>query len=152
MKGTYYYTLYNKENPSTKDKIFSTVRNDFNTTVSEDGIYDFYLQAEDANGKRGPISSFTIMVDSIPPSPPEIKASSKTVKKGDIVRLDFTSKDALSGLQSRFYVKINEGVFLPTQPPFYIPFLESGEYPIVIRVFDKANNFSDSSIVIRVND
>ncbi|MDO8676684.1 MAG: hypothetical protein Q7K16_03500 [Candidatus Azambacteria bacterium] len=150
--GNYYYALNHVPTIDAKDKTLSIANNYLDISVSEDGIYYFHLQAQDAKGKRGPISSFKIMVDASPPSLPKIKASSEMIKKGDIVRLDFTSEDALSGLQSGFYVKINEGILLPVKPPFYIPFQESGEYPIVIRVFDKANNFSDSSVVIHVSD
>lgn len=149
--GTYFYTLNRNPNPSAEDKILSTTNNYLDTVIDE-GIYYFHLQAKDSSGKSGQVSVFKIMVDSTPPLPPKILASSVTIKKGDTVRLDFTSEDTLSGLQSGFYVKINEGIFLPIKPPFYIPFLESGEYPIVIRVFDKANNFSDSSIVIHVSN
>ena len=151
-EGSYHYTLNHSPIIDAEDKIIKTVNNYLDITVLEDGIYYFHIQGESAEGNRGPISNFKIMVDSTPPSPPKIQASNEIIQKGEIVRLDFTSEDKLSGLQSGFYVKINEGILLPVKPPFYIPFLELGKYPIVIRVFDKANNFSDSSMVIQVND
>lgn len=147
--GTYYYTLSRNKALSAEDAILSTTNN-FLDTFANNGIYYFHLQAKDAAGKPGLASSYKIMIDTTPPIPPTIKASNTIIKKGEIVRFEFASKDALSGLQSGFYVKINEGILLPVKPPFYIPFLESGEYHIVIRVFDKANNFSDSSMVIYV--
>lgn len=149
--GTYHYTLSRSSTLSAEDKISSTTSNYLATSVNS-GIYYFHLQTKDARAKSGPVSSFKIMVDAFPPLPPKIQVSSEAIKKGDVVRLDFKSEDILSGLQSGFYVKMNEGIFLPVKPPFYIPFIESGEYLITIRVFDNANNFSDNSIVIYVSD
>lgn len=114
LGGTYYYSLSKSIFPSTEDKVFSTTNNYFGTSVN-DGIYYFHLYAKDAEGKSGPLSSFKIRIDATPPSAPKIQASSEVVSKGDIVRLDFTSKDSLSGLQSGFYVKINEGIFFACQ-------------------------------------
>lgn len=151
LGGTYYYTLNHSPNSSAQDKISSTTNNYVDISV-DNGINYFHLQAKDAGGGLGVSSSFKIMVDTVPPSSPKIKTSSETIGKGEIVRMDFVSKDALSGLQSGFYVKIDEGILLPVKPPFYIPFIKKGEYSIVIRVFDKANNFSDSKTVIHVTD
>lgn len=148
----YHYVLSRSQNPAAEDEMLSTTESYLNLSVDESGVYYFRLQAEDANGRRGPVSHFKIMIDAIPPLPPKIQTSSQEVKKGEIVRLDFTSKDELSGLQSGFFIKINEGILLPVKPPFYIPFLESGKYSFVVRVFDKANNFSDSSVTIKVNN
>lgn len=150
--AVYHYVLSRSPEPTEEDIVSSTADNFFNFLTDESGVYYFRLQVEDAKGNRGPVSNFKIMIDAIPPLPPKIQMSSQEVKRGEIVRFDFTAEDALSGLQSGFFVKINEGVFLPVKPPFYIPFLESGNYSFVIRVFDRANNFSDSSVVIKVND
>jgi len=67
-----------------------------------------------------------------------------------MVRFDFTAEDELSGIQKGFYVKFDEGIFLPVAPPLYMPFLNLGKYFVVIRIFDKAGNFSDSMIEINV--
>ncbi len=149
--GTYYYSLDNHSEWPTEDKVVSTKNNHVDALV-DNGIWYFHLQAKDETGTLGPRSSFKIMVDSIPPLPPSIKVSGDRIKRGDVVRLEFTSEDALSGLQAGFYIKINNSVFLPVKPPFYIPFLDSGEYSVIVRVFDGANNFSDSNIVINVSD
>jgi hypothetical protein len=153
IEGAVYRYAFNRgSDPAPQDMTSTTTDSSLNFSVDEDGVYYFCLQAEDARGNRGPVSRFKIMIDATPPLPPEILTSSQEVKRDEIVRLDFTAKDALSGLQSGFFVKINEGIFLPVKPPFYIPFLDCGEYFFVIRAFDKANNFSDSGVVIRVTD
>lgn len=148
----YRYVLSRSPNPAAEDKILSTANNFLDFSVDESGEYYLRIQEEYSGGNRGPVSQFKIMIDATPPLPPKIQTSSREVKRGEIVRLDFTSKDESSGLQSGFFVKVNEGIFLPVKPPFYIPFLESGKYSFVIRAFDRANNFSDSSVVITVND
>lgn len=151
LDGTYYYDLSHNPNLSAEDNILSTASNFLDIPI-DDGIHYFHLYAKDARGKLGPISNFKIMIDSTSPLSPKIRSSSEMVKKGDIVRFDFTSEDELSGLQSGFYIKINDSIFLPVNPPFYIPFLDSGDYPVFVRVFDRANNFSESSVIIHVDD
>jgi len=152
LGGTYYYSLDKNPNFLMTDKMLSTTENNLKTSVEDDGIYYFHLQVKNTTGKTGPISNFKIMIDSTPPLTPDIQLSSQTIKKGEVLRLDFKSGDALSGLQSGFYVNINNNTFLPVNPPFYIPFMEKGEYPIVVRVFDKANNFSDNKVIVDVTD
>lgn len=151
LDATYYYNLNQNSIFNKEDKMLSTKDNNLDTSVVDDGIYYLHLQAKDNKGKIGPVSSFKIMIDSTPPLIPDIKVSSNVIKKGEILRLDFSSSDILSGLQSGFYVNINNNIFLPINPPFYIPFISSGEYPITVRVFDKANNFSDNKITIDVS-
>lgn len=149
--GSYYFSMSDSATQTAEDSIYSTTTNKADITA-HDGVHYFHIQAKSAEGTTGPMSDFKIMVDTTPPTPPVIRVSNQNVIKGDVVRIDFTSNDIASGLQTGFYVKMNEGTFLPVKPPFYIPFLNAGDYPLVIRVFDKANNFSDSSIIIHVSD
>ncbi len=148
---SYYYSLSKNSDPTKEGRIFVTKNNSLSASLN-DGVYYFHIQPMDANSKLGTVSTFKVMIDASPPDKPVIKASAKTIKKGGVVRLYFTSSDKLSGLQSGFYAKTNGGTFFPVKPPFYAPFLNTGDYTIVVRVFDKADNFSESSINIHVTD
>lgn len=118
-------------------------------SVEQDGIYYFHLMPEKENAAET-ISHLKVMIDSTPPLSPEIQVSDKEINKGEVVRFDFTAEDELSGLQAGFYVKVIEGIFLPVKAPLYMPFLERGEYSVTIRAFDKAGNFNDSEVKIKV--
>ena len=148
--GAYHYELTGSTAGDRDSFAATTISNYLDLTLTEDGVYFFTLQAQDEAGQRGPVSFFRIMVDATPPEPPEILASEKVVRRGDVVRFDFSARDGLSGVQPIFFVSIDGGVFLPVQPLFFVPFLAAKEYTMTVRVFDQANNFSDSSIVIKV--
>ncbi len=128
-----------------------TTENSIQLKVDKDGVYYFHLLPSIPGKDSAVPSHFKIMIDSTAPKPAIIQASEYKVKRGELVRFDFRSSDELSGLQQGFYVKFKKHAqFLPVKPPLYVPFLDKGEYIITIRAFDKANNFSDSSIKIKV--
>ena len=118
-------------------------------SVPADGIYYFHLEPI-TNGIPQPIISYKIQIDTTPPTPPIVQVSTRTVHTGDIARISFSSTDALSGLQDNFYVKIGDSLFLPTKPPLDVPALEKGTLPIIVRAFDRAGNYSDSSTTISI--
>ncbi|MFA5392176.1 MAG: cache domain-containing protein [Candidatus Paceibacterota bacterium] len=126
-----------------------TSKNSLSFDVDKDGIYYFHLLPE-KDGGIGTIIHYKIMIDSTPPLFPIIQASHKNIEPGEMVRFDFSGKDELSGIQKGFYVKFDEGVFLPVAPPLYMPFLSAGSYSVVIRAFDKAGNFNDAMVEIKV--
>ena len=120
LGDTYYYSLSKNYNLEAGDKVLSTKDNQLDTSVDEDGIYYFHLQIKDAMDKIVVTSVFKIMVDSTSSLAPNILVSSKVIKKGYILRLDFNSEDVSSGLQSGFYININNSIFLPVKPPFFL--------------------------------
>jgi hypothetical protein len=118
-------------------------------TASGDGLYYFHVQ-DITKGVNGDVVDYPVQIDTQAPDAPAILASATTVKQGDVVRLNFASNDALSGLQDTFYVKIGNDLLLPTKPPLYIPLTQRGLVPITVRAFDQAGNFTESSITISV--
>lgn len=126
-----------------------TFKNSLSFDIDKDGIYYFHLLPK-KDGDVRTVIHYKIMIDSTPPLFPIIQASHKNIEPGEMVRFDFTGKDELSGIQKGFYVKFDEGVFLPVAPPLYMPFLSAGRYSVVIRAFDKAGNFSDAMVEIQV--
>jgi hypothetical protein len=126
-----------------------TSENSLSFDVDKDGVYYFHLLPE-KDGDTGTIVHYKIMIDSTPPLPPVIQTSHKNIEAGEMVRFDFTGEDELSGIQKGFYVKFDEGIFLPVAPPLYMPFLSAGRYFVVIRAFDKAGNFNDAMVEIKV--
>ncbi|MBI2063245.1 MAG: hypothetical protein HYT61_03375 [Candidatus Yanofskybacteria bacterium] len=146
--GVYHYAL-NQTPDFIPGKAVSTSDNFLNISIDEDSIYYFRLQAEDTDGRLGPVSQFKIMIDSTPPAPPVIKASSLSVKIGETVRFKF-SVGFEEIVQPVVYFKIDDGIFFPVALELLVPFFESGKHKITARVFDLAGNFSDSSLEIQV--
>lgn len=126
-----------------------TSENSLSFDVDKDGIYYFHLLPE-VNGNVGTVAHFKVMIDFTPPLLPIVKTSQTNINVGEIVRFAFVGQDELSGIQAGYYVKIDEGILLPVAQPLYIPFLSSGKHFVTIRVFDKAGNFSDTEVEIKV--
>ena len=118
--------------------------------AKEDGTYYFHLLSK-GEDEKSEVSRYPVKIDSTPPEAPLIKASAESVAVGEVLRFEFSSKDESSGLQATFYVKLrDDGVFFPTGPQLFIAFPEKGEQSITVRVFDRANNHSESRKVIKV--
>ena len=117
--------------------------------AEKSGQYYFYLITNKGQpGER--INRYGVKVDITPPQKPSVKASQTMVLPGEVVRVEFTSSDAHSGLQKGFYVKVDDGTFLPLKSPLFVSFVEEGDHHITIRAFDEAGNYSDESIKMEV--
>ena len=117
--------------------------------AEKSGQYYFYLITNKGQpGER--INRYGVKVDITPPQKPAVKASQTMVLPGEVVRVEFTSSDAHSGLQKGFYVKVDDGTFLPLKSPLFVSFVEEGDHHITIRAFDEAGNYSDESIKMEV--
>lgn len=84
------------------------------------------------------------MIDATPPPPPTVRSSVVTSGDGKLLRLGFSGYDALSGIQKNFYVQFGKGTWFPTGSELHVPLLGNETYDISVRVFDNANNFSDT--------
>ncbi|TSC84911.1 MAG: Uncharacterized protein G01um101413_295 [Parcubacteria group bacterium Gr01-1014_13] len=145
----YQYAL-NKITDFVPDKTATTTQRTTRLSVSEDGIYYFHL-LETKNNASTALAHFPIRIDLTPPPPPVIRASSQKVATDQIVRFNFENLDTPPSLQSGFFIQFNKGIFLPVQPPLFMPFLFSGNYHVNVRVFDAAGNTNDASTTIEVN-
>ncbi len=118
-----------------------------------DGIYYLHVQAVKDSNLLGNTAHYKVKIDATPPDRPIIKASKTRLEKGETMRLEFMSSDAMSGLQnSYYYIKFNNGILFPMRSPVYAAFPEEGVYNITIRAFDNAGNTSDAEVVITVED
>jgi hypothetical protein len=117
--------------------------------VPHDGIFYFKI-APLKNGVRGAISTLVLKVDTTSPDVPTIRVSSLKIKKGEVVRLELSSHDDLSGLEKNFYISSDDSIWVPSFSKLYIPFHEVGVHKLGVRVFDNAQNYSDSQVIITV--
>jgi hypothetical protein len=120
--------------------------------AKNDGVYYFHIVPIGKN-ERNPVTHYKIMVDSTPPMEPSIKASAEKAAPGEAIRFEFEDNgDNLSGMQKNFYVQFDGGMWMPTASQMSIPFMEEGEREVKLRVFDKADNFSDTGIKIKIKE
>lgn len=115
--------------------------------VATDGQYFVHFK----RGSNDKITTLPIKIDTVPPDNLSVEVSENSISTGEVVRVKVSASDDLSGLQKNFYVKIgDQHFFLPARSDLSIPFYKSGTYPIYIRVFDNAGNYSDSTTNITV--
>jgi hypothetical protein len=126
-------------------------KNSMNIGLYQDGEYYFHLASVDKEGRFILVDHFKLKIDTTSPSLLDIKYSDSIIKKGEVVRFEFETSDNLSGAdKDLFYVKLNNGTFLPTKSPLYVSFNDLGEHNVSIRSFDKAGNITEKTIIINV--
>ena len=120
-----------------------------NFSVSKDGIYYFHLLIKNEDG--GIIETqYKIKVDTIPPDELLIGASHLVVKAGEVVKFTFRAVDKTSGVESVFFVSFDGGIFLPVGSSVIMPFMDKGYHSIKVRVFDRAGNYKEDLVKIKV--
>ncbi len=124
----------------------------------EDGIWYFHIKAKKGNVWGG-ISHYILKIDTIPPAAFNLNfepgAASIISTQQPIV--SFVTTDALSGLDHYELKNINlskvpEGeaeFFVEVTSPYRLSF-KNGAYKVVVRAFDKAGNWRDSSETLSV--
>ncbi|MFA5746658.1 MAG: cohesin domain-containing protein [Candidatus Paceibacterota bacterium] len=127
----------------------------------EDGIWYFHIKAKKA-ASWGGISHYLVQLDRTPPasfSPgvdPVVRQPNITT---DQPLVTFFTTDASSGL-GYYQIKLvglsegegETGFFVEANSPYRFSPLDRGEYEVIVRAFDNAGNWRDSSKKIAVSD
>lgn len=148
-KGYSYIYLFNKTPDTILGDGQTLTDNSIALRVDSDGINYFHI-APYKDGKIGLTSHLKFKIDATPPIPPTIKTSGTKVRLNDVVRFEFSGEDETSGLQPAYFIKIDKGTHLPSLHQLYIGFPEKGSHTLSVRVFDNADNFTDSEVEIEV--
>lgn len=146
MPGTVYRYAFDSSPNTIPSNMYTTQDSAVSVPIPGEGIFYFHLQL--AGG--GPVTHHRLLVDKTPPSIVSIHLSADKIVEGDVVRFSFDAEDAGSGIQQNYYVDLGNHLFLPIGSELFVPFLESGEQKIVLRVYDSAGNYSEKSQIIRV--
>jgi len=125
-------------------------RNTEITINAPEGINYFHLSTTDEKGKLVDSLSYPLKIDNTPPSIPSVSLSGTVIQPNEVVRITFSSSDALSGLQNNFYVSYDNGTFLPAVSPLNAVFTDAGSHNVTIRAYDNAGNFSDNTKSVQV--
>ncbi len=147
------YSYILSEDPTTTpDNISEGSKNSISYTNLADGVHYFHVKSLRA-GVWGGTTHFAIKVDSTAPADfsIDIAPSSRTSSTQPIIQ--FTTTDALSGID-HYELKIiplstmgngdgASGFFIETISPYVPSVLELGSYDVVVRAYDKANNYKE---------
>lgn len=109
-----------------------------------DGIWYFHVQERGSSG-WGPVSSYRVQIDTVPPLPFMVAfPSGTTTQSGGTLTAQFATTDALSGI-GRYQVAIDGKEFAVTPDEGNRPYVvsgASGAHMLLVRAYDKAGNVS----------
>ena len=119
-----------------------------------DGIWYFHIRSE-RGGTWGATSHYVVHIDSTPPNTftPKIESTGKEKRTRPLI--SFLTNDAVSSVD-HYEIKIagvtqpHSTYFIEATNPYRIPLLEPGEYSVIVRAYDKADNFTDGMVGIRI--
>lgn len=130
----------------------------------EDGIWYFHLKAKKGEVWGG-VSHYVVQIDATPPAAfklifePVLRSPVVTVREPIV---SFLTTDNLSGID-HYELKLVDltgslaklgreitGFFIEVTSPYRLPTLKKGEYEVIVRAFDVAGNWQDTSQKIEV--
>lgn len=110
----------------------------------DDGIWYFHVQ-EKASGRWGPVSTYRVQIDTVPPLPFAVTfPNGTTTQSGSTLTTQFTALDELSGID-RYQVAVDGKEFAVTTDEGGKPYTVSGDpgtHMLLVRAYDKAENIS----------
>jgi hypothetical protein len=113
-----------------------------------DGIWYFHAQAKGDSGD-GPVAHYTVQIDVTPPEPFEINIDREFGIFDLSPKVIFEAKDATSGID-KYEVIINGGEPSIITSGDNLPKMWPGDYPIVIKAYDKAGNVRESKTDLKI--
>lgn len=120
-----------------------------------DGLWFFHIKSYSDHSGWGGVSHYQVFIDSTPPAkfPITVEPRARTINPEPTIK--FLTTDNVSGIDhyelSTLRVDgkslLNNSVpfFIEVGSPYRMPMLEKGAYDIIIRAYDRAGNFQDST-------
>jgi len=115
----------------------------------KEGVWYFSLRGLGSSGWSG-VVHFRVQIDTTPPNP--FTPLTDPVGETDVRPLiSFATTDALSGID-HYELKLDKGEFFRAENPYRPDRISSGERTFLVRALDKAGNYTDASVKIRVKE
>lgn len=153
-----YSYILNSEPVDFPDDISEGIKTSVNYKSLPDGDRYFHIKALKDNGWGG-TTHFAVKIDTTPPAkfPIEVIPDARTTRRQPIIQ--FSTTDALSGID-HYELKLiplkidrseqakvsfqNQPLFIDVVSPYLIPSeLNLGTYDVIIRAYDKAQNYQE---------
>jgi len=127
----------------------------------DDGLWYFHIRAKKGDVWGG-VTTFPVKIDTKPPAMFSLELDPKeSVTKGTRVLVRFRTTDELSGI-NRYEIKMvnvsgqeatqGSTFFVEGESPFAPSSLSLGLYQVIVRAYDGAGNFLDSSSTLEVRE
>jgi hypothetical protein len=146
-----YYYSFDKEpqtDPGTGNSTQETLKSFDNV---EDGIWYFHIKALFDNGNYSDAAHYRLLVDSEAPSPVVPVLDFEKIETGKGVYLRFRTTDQASGV-GLYEIEINDTLYATGGNEMLLSDLEEGKYPITVKAYDKAGNWSEGTTELTVGD
>lgn len=118
-----------------------------------DSVYYLHIRFISASG-AGPILHYRFGVDATPPEPFKIDLPDGEVTANPTPRIRFETIDKTSGID-RYEIKIDDGDWFNAATlkvaSYVLPKLSPGEHHILIRAYDKAENYTEASAKVVIS-
>lgn len=119
-----------------------------------DGFWYFHVRSM-RGGIWGATSNYMVHLDSTPPNSfvPTIESIGKVKRIRPLI--SFITTDVISGMD-HYEIKIagvtqpHSTYFVEVASPYRVPLIEQGEYLVIVRAYDRAGNWQDGIIDIRI--
>jgi subtilisin family serine protease len=113
-----------------------------------DGVYTWSVRAQDSPGNIRQTSNRTLTLDRVPPNTFNISVN---ISGGTTPTFTFSTTDALSGIDY-YKISIDGGGFVTVTSPYTPGAQSAGAHSAVVRAYDKAGNFRESSVNYNISD
>ena len=116
--------------------------------VLDDGIWYVRVQFKNSKG-WGPAAYYGISIDTASPLPFKLKADNLE-SDNPAPEIFYETQDALSGID-RYEIRIDgAGLLISTSTSSMLPVQTPGEHIVLVRAIDKAGNFAENTITLKI--
>ncbi|MBN1648181.1 MAG: RHS repeat protein, partial [Spirochaetales bacterium] len=118
--------------------------------AANEGFNTISIKARDQAGNESYWPDFNIYCDWTGPEVVDITLNPSGWTNDRRPVLSFAASDTISGI-GMYQVSVNGGDFVTKESPWQLPFLPDGEIPVTVRAFDTLGNFTDGTVVARID-
>jgi hypothetical protein len=141
--------ILNQEAKTIPDNISEGLHTAVSYANVSDGIWYFHLKAKTKQGWSA-TEHYKIQIDGTPPSELKIIPQESLPSYNPSPILKFEAKDELSGI-SYYEVKVDEKEWVKiNENQYQVPVLTPGKHQVLVRVYDKANNYLEEKIDLEI--
>lgn len=114
-----------------------------------DGVWYFSIRGNGSAGWSG-TTHFRIQIDNVSPDP-FVPVSDPAGESDRRPLISFQTSDATSGID-HYEIKIDSGEFFRVENPYKPERISSGEHIFTVRAIDRAGNYTDGSVKVRIKE
>lgn len=114
-----------------------------------DGVWYFSIRGNGSSGWSG-TTHFKVQVDNVAPDP-FVPVSDPAGEADRRPLISFQTSDATSGID-HYEIKIDSGDFFRVENPYKPDRISSGEHTFTVRAVDRAGNYTDGTVKVRIKE